>query len=174
MIISVATYNQLPIIKELAYQIWPIAYGDILSNRQLDYMLDLIYSIESLENQINKKQVFLLVSFENEYVGFASYELNFEDEKHKEIENNLNQVKTKIHKLYILPQIQGNGIGKKIIDYIKDIAIFNENSSIILNVNRFNKAKDFYLKYGFKITKEIKINIGNGYIMDDYVMELFF
>ena len=125
MTISVVSRNQLPIIKDLAYQIWPNAYGEILSKQQLDYMLNLIYNIDSLEKQIDKNHTFLLVEEENQFVGFASYELNYE-----------NSNKAKIQKLYVLPQIQGKGIGKKLIDFIKEIAIENKNLSLILNVNR--------------------------------------
>lgn len=160
MTITIAQKSQLFIIKELAYTIWPFAYGEILSEEQLDYMLDLIYDVESLEKQVENNHIFLLVEDDNQFIGFASYELNFE-----------NSNKTKIQKLYVLPEIQGKGIGKQLINYIKQIAADNKNLGLILNVNRFNKAKDFYLKYGFEITKEIKIDIGNDYIMDDYVME---
>jgi len=44
--------------------------------------------------------------------------------------------------------------------------------AVVLNVNRFNPAVSFYEKYGFKIIKEEVIDIGNGYVMDDYVMEM--
>lgn len=161
MTISIVSKNQLSIVRDLAYKIWPNAYGEILTKEQLEHMLNLIYSIDSLEKQIDKCHTFLLVEEENQFVGFASYELNYE-----------NSNKTKIQKLYVLPQIQGKGIGKKLIDFIKEIAVKNKNLSLVLNVNRFNKAKDFYIKYGFEITKEVKIDIGNDYIMDDYVMEL--
>ena len=82
-----------------------------------------------------------------------------------------NSNKTKIHKLYVLPQIQGKGIGKSLIDYISKIALANDNSALFLGVNKYNKAKDFYLKYGFEITNSVVVEIGKGYIMDDYVME---
>lgn len=154
-----AQKKHLETIQKLAHQIWPIAYAEILSKEQLDYMLHLIYSIDSLENQM-KNQVFLLLEYENQFIGFASFEQNY---------SNLN--KTKIHKLYILPTLQGKGFGIKTIDFISDIAIKNKNLSLILNVNRFNKAKDFYQKYGFSIKEEIKIDIGNNFIMDDFIME---
>ena len=53
--------TQLPIIKDLAYTIWPSTYGEILSSEQLNYMLKNFYSVENLENQMNNDQVFELL-----------------------------------------------------------------------------------------------------------------
>lgn len=160
MIITVAKQEQLPIIRDLANQIWPATYGHILSKEQFDYMMEMMYSLPSLEQQIQTKP-FLLVECDGQYIGFASYEINFE-----------NTNKTKIHKLYVLPEIQGKGIGKMLIEHIKEIAVQAQNSALMLTVNRFNKAKDFYQKLGFTIVEEKQFDIGHGYIMDDYVMEL--
>jgi ribosomal protein S18 acetylase RimI-like enzyme len=161
MNIVVATKEQLEIVKNLAYKIWPNAYETILSKAQLDYMLEMIYSINSLEKQFNNGHIFLLIEEDQNFIGFASYELNC---------NNSN--KTKLQKLYVLPEIQGKGIGKQVIDYIKEKVVLSNNLALFLNVNKFNKAKDFYQKYGFQIIKEEVIDIGNNYIMDDYVMEI--
>jgi diamine N-acetyltransferase len=163
MTFSIATKEQFPIIRDLAFKIWPSAYGEILSKEQLDYMLDMIYSLESIEKQVAKKQVFLLIKENDKYLGFASYELNID-----------NSNKSKIQKLYVLPETQGKGIGRKAIDFIKKNASDANNEALILNVNKYNKAKDFYLNYGFKIINTIVIDIGNGYVMDDYVMEIKF
>ena len=161
MNIVVATKEQLAIVKNLAYIIWPNAYETILSKAQLDYMLEMIYSIDSLEKQFNNGHVFILIEDDQNFIGFASYEINC---------NNSN--KTKLQKLYVLPEIQGKGIGKQVIDYIKDKVVLSNNLALFLNVNKFNKAKDFYKKYGFQIIKEEVIDLGNNYIMDDYVMEI--
>lgn len=161
MNIVVATKEQLAIVKNLAYKIWPNAYETILSKAQLDYMLEMIYSIDSLEKQFDKGHIFLLIEDDQNFIGFASYEINC---------NNSN--KTKLQKLYVLPEIQGKGIGKQVIDYIKEKVVLSNNLALFLNVNKFNKAKDFYQKYGFQIIKEEVIDIGNNYIMDDYVMEI--
>lgn len=161
MNIVVATKEQLVIVKNLAYKIWPNAYETILSKAQLDYMLEMIYSIDSLEKQFDNGHIFLLIEDDQNFIGFASYEINC---------NNSN--KTKLQKLYVLPEIQGKGIGKQVIDYIKEKVVLSNNLALFLNVNKFNKAKDFYQKYGFQIIKEEVIDIGNNYIMDDYVMEI--
>jgi ribosomal protein S18 acetylase RimI-like enzyme len=161
------TKNQLPIIKDLAYAIWPSTYGDILSNAQLEYMLDSFYSIANLERQMGNGQVFELLFDETNAIGFVAYELNSNFE-------NLSQPLTKIHKIYMLPEMQGKGFGKFMIDEIVRIAISNNQKGVFLNVNKYNKAKIFYQKLGFVISKEEVIDIGNGYVMDDYVMEYLF
>ena len=159
MTFSVATNSQLEIIQDLAKAIWPDAYGAILSQEQLEYMMEMMYSLNSLENQLKNNIVFLLAKEDNDFIGFASYELNFQ-----------NSNKTKIHKLYILPTIQGKGVGKNLILHIQEIAKKNSNAALILNVNKYNKAKDFYLHNQFEIADSLVVDIGNGYVMDDFVM----
>ncbi|WP_395053261.1 GNAT family N-acetyltransferase [Flavobacterium sp.] len=161
MIISEVKTEQLFIIQDLAYKIWPSTYGEILSKIQLDYMLDKFYNLNYLQNQLENGQNFILISNENVIVGFASYEFNFEKSN-----------KTKIHKIYVLPEIQRKGVGKILMDFIKNKAVENTNLGLLLNVNRFNKAITFYEKYGFTNVSLIDIEIGNGYLMQDYVMEL--
>ena len=163
MIFSVATKEQFPVIRDLAYKIWPDTYGSTHSQEELDYMLTKFYSIESLIHQFDNGHIFILVNENDINLGFVSYEINAE-----------NTSKTKIHKLYVLPQTQGMGIGKKAINYIKNDAINHNNTGIFLNVNKHNNAQLFYQKCGFSIIKDIIIDIGNGYVMDDYVMELNF
>ena len=73
--------------------------------------------------------------------------------------------------MYVLPETQGKGIGRQMMDCIAQIALSNQNQTLHLTVNKKNKATDFYLKYGFEITEEVVFDIGNGYVMDDYIME---
>ena len=157
------TKNQLPIIKDLAYTIWPIAYGEILSKEQLNYMLDNFYSVDNLSNQMDSGQVFELLLEDKNVIGYLGYEFNCK-------ETGL----LKIHKIYLLPETQGKGFGKFMIDEIVNIAKSNNQKGVFLNVNKYNKAKFFYEKLGFVISKEEVIDIGNDYVMDDYIMEYLF
>lgn len=163
MTIFEASTAQLTFIRDLAYRIWPSTYGKILSEEQLKFMLDKFYDIDFLDNLRNNGQHFLLLEENAGFLGYASYELNYE-----------NSNKTKIQKIYVLPETQGKGLGKKLMDFIKNRAIENKNDGLLLNVNRYNKALGFYEKYGYNIKETIDIEIGNGYLMEDFVMELEF
>jgi ribosomal protein S18 acetylase RimI-like enzyme len=163
----VCNKEQLSIVQDLANAIWPSTYGNILSNAQLDYMLDTFYSIAKLEKKMDNGQVFELLFEDTTAIGFVTYELNCNFD-------NLNQPLTKIHKIYLLPETQGKGFGKFMINEIVRIAKSNNQKGIYLNVNKYNTAKFFYEKVGFTIVKEEVIDIGNGYVMDDYVMEYLF
>ncbi|CAM4118355.1 MULTISPECIES: GNAT family N-acetyltransferase [Flavobacterium] len=156
------TTLELPKIQDLAFAIWPSAYKEILSKEQLDYMLNRFYSLEALKEQLEtKKHVFYIAEDENKKpLGFVSYELDCEPQK------------TKIHKIYVLPETQGTGVGKKLFQLVKDKAILGNQSAVFLNVNKYNSAKEFYQKLNFSIVREEVIDIGNDYIMDDYVMEV--
>ena len=155
-----AKVEDLEAIKNLAYATWPDTFIDILSRKQIDYMLELMYSFESLKEQTKKGHHFILAKDKNEFVGFASYELNYK-----------NEPKTKIHKIYILPFVQGEGVGSSLLNFIRLAALNHNDSVITLNVNRLNKSVLFYKNQGFNIVKEENIDIGNGFLMEDYVME---
>lgn len=155
-----ANKSHLPIIAELAYAIWPSAYSEILSKEQLTYMLNKFYNLESLTKQlVQQKHIFLLVEEDEKFIGFASYQLNIEN------------YKTKIHKIYVLPDSQGKGFGFQLLNEIEKRTKEAQNIFLFLNVNRFNKAQHFYKKIGFEITNEEDIEIGNGYLMEDFVMQ---
>ncbi len=161
MNIEVLAKTDLNSIRDLAYKIWPIAYGEILSQEQLTYMLDKFYSVESLENQmIDKNHIFLIIKENNIPLGFASYELNCENNK-----------KAKLHKIYVLPNLQQKGIGNMLLQEVEKRAKEANCDSVFLNVNRHNTAQEFYKKYNYTIIKQEDISIGNGYLMEDFVME---
>lgn len=155
--------NDLVIIKELAQDIWPNTYKSILGENQLNYMLELIYSEDSLQKQLQAGHQFYLLKKEEGVVGFLDVQINC-------CSTNF----LKVHKLYLLPICQGKGYGVEVLNEVFDIAKDNQQSGVFLNVNKYNKALYFYKKIGFEILKEEVIDIGNGYVMDDYVMQYLF
>jgi GNAT superfamily N-acetyltransferase len=150
----------------LAQQIWPETYGAILPAEQLQYMLNLFYSPASLRRQMVEDQhLFLIVEDEEEAIGFASWGVASGGAAEE-------PGVYKLHKLYVLPGQQGKGLGRALLQYIFE-AIRPEGAKVLrLNVNRYNKARQFYEKMGFAVVKEEDVAIGNNYFMNDYVMEI--
>lgn len=155
-----ADLDDINTIGFLAQQIWPDTYRDILSPEQLQYMMKLFYSPSSLRRQmLDQHHQFLLVEQGEEPVGFASWGATEEPGVFK------------LHKIYVLPGRQGKGLGQSILQFIFE-AIRPAGARVLrLNVNRFNKARQFYEKMGFSVKGEEDVPIGNNYFMNDYIME---
>ena len=157
--INLLSKNEMVVVREIAQITWPITYREILSSEQLDYMFEWMYNLETLQNQVEEGQLFYVLKENGKPLGFIGIEL-FSSKK-----NDL-----KIQKIYVLPDAQGKGVGKKLIEKAIEIAQEKGIEQVILNVNRFNKAVSFYQKLGFKISSEVNIDIGKGYLMEDYIM----
>jgi ribosomal protein S18 acetylase RimI-like enzyme len=159
LVIRPADIEDINAIGFLAYQTWPSTYKDILTLEQLQYMLQMMYSPAALQEQmLQKHHHFFIAEIDENEVGFTSY---------SETEPGT----LKIHKIYVLPGLQGKGVGKALMDSIIEEGKEQGAKKIQLNVNRNNKAISFYERNGFKILKEENIDIGNGYFMNDFVME---
>lgn len=153
-----ATSHDISLIRELTFQVWPQTYATIISKEQIDFMLEMMYSQSSLQQQMKDGCQFILVYDEAEPVGFASYQ---------ETEPGI----FKLHKIYVLPSQQGKGTGRFVIDYIINEIQQQGATALQLQVNRNNNARSFYEKIGFAVILEADFDIGNGYFMNDYVME---
>jgi GNAT superfamily N-acetyltransferase len=159
--ISEAKPSDFPVIREIAQITWPIAYGAIISKAQLDYMLEKFYSDAALnDNFSTKNHRFLLVKENSICLGFASYEHHY-----------LGENKTRLHKIYMLPDSQRKGAGKLLLAEVEKLALENNDYIISLNVNRFNSALHFYQKLGFEKVGEEDIELDFGYFMEDYILE---
>ena len=160
MEIKKASKEDIATIQHLAEVIWPEAYGKIISAAQLRYMLKLIYSKNALAAQIEKGHQFILAIENNEAIGFASFS------QKNDIEPNT----FRLHKIYVLPNVPTKGIGSLLLSYVCNESIKQGATLLEFNVNKHNPALQFYLKKGFAVLKDEVIDIGEGYVMDDYVM----
>lgn len=158
-----AKEQDIEVIRDIAATTWPSTYLDIIGQNQIDYMLDKMYNKGELLNQLMEGHIFLIAEDNENQFGFAGYSvINHEERVYK------------LHKLYVLPSAHGKGVGKILINEVFNQVKDSGASALQLNVNKHNKAKDFYLKGGFTIKESVKIDIGEGYVMDDYVMEYRF
>jgi len=156
MILRKATLEDIPTIQEIAEEAWRPTYGPILTEEQTLYMIPMMYASEVLIPQIG---LFSVLEVDGVAIGYCAFEKQTDTEG-------------KLHKLYLRPSLKQKGAGTFIIDQISQQARNLGLQSIYLNVNKLNSAVEFYLKKGFIKEQEIVVDIGNGYVMDDYVMRL--
>jgi ribosomal protein S18 acetylase RimI-like enzyme len=157
-----AQLQELPILERLARQIWPSTYAHIISQAQIDFMLDWMYSTKTLQEQAEAGHEFYILNTDGLDIGFMALEWKGQE----------GVSELKINKLYVLPSLQRNGAGRALVNKAIERAQAITASSIFLQVNKANVAKNFYLKLGFEIREEAVFDIGNGFIMDDYIMAL--
>src|ERR1700761_5563282 len=154
-----ANINDLETIRQIAEDTWWATYSPILEREQISFMLNEIYSVEKISQQLNtSSQTYLLLIEDDKPVAFAAYSPREEDPDIY-----------KLHKLYCLPETQGKGYGKLLINEVANKTTEAGKHTLDLNVNRYNKAKMFYEKMGFMVAYEEDIPIG-PYWMNDYVM----
>jgi diamine N-acetyltransferase len=158
-----ASVADVSLIQELAHTIWYSHYPGIITNEQIAYMLTEMYSGIVIEKEIINGYNWTII-FDNEQpIGFIEF--------HVEKESN----SVKLSKLYILVNQHGKGIGQMAIDYVKDFSRMEGVGDLYLTVNKENiKALKAYETAGFKKDKEAIFNIGNGFVMDDYIMKFSF
>jgi len=152
-----AEKKDVELIYGLADKIWKKHYPDIVSMQQIEYMLSKMYSPESLLDQMKEGHDFTLVYVDDEPLGYISIS--------KKSDNHYS-----LHKFYIDVASHGKGIGSKLFEHI--VSNLPQKSTIELTVNRQNfKAINFYFKHGFVISHVANFDIGNGYVMNDFVMK---
>ncbi|MBE2274294.1 MAG: GNAT family N-acetyltransferase [Flavobacteriales bacterium] len=155
-----ATKNDIELIRELAKISWNSAYVGIISQEQIDYMLSTMYSVEEISSQMENPSYHYHLIFNEEIpAGFIGFEHHYEEKT------------TKLHRVYLLPEMKGKGLGKAAIELLKEKVSATTDNRIILNVNKANHAKNLYQSQGFTVYDELVLDIGDGFVMDDYVME---
>ena len=143
----------------LAYRIWHAHYPGIITSEQINYMLERGYTRPVILDELNNQGViWLKIKSGDVMVGFASVGPQAPGIM-------------KLHKLYLLPEYHGTGLGARALNVVEQIARDNSASALVLNVNRHNiKAIRAYERAGWLVAEEVVADIGNGYVMDDFVM----
>lgn len=144
-------------IEKMAYTIWQEHYVPIIGKPQVDYMLKKFQSVKAIKNQIADGYEYFLLEYRQQYVGYISV---------KQEKNTLF-----LSKIYVLRKYRGKKIGKKALGFIEEKAKQNQLKNIRLTVNKNNSQSiNAYQKLGFKNRGPITMDIGQGYVMDDFEM----
>ncbi len=154
--IHYANENDIGLIYNLAEKIWNEYYPTIITVAQIEYMLDKMYSPAALKQQMLDGAIFMIAKLKEQPIGYISF-------------NNKGEGNYFLSKFYIDATNQRSGIGAKLFHQVFDG--LRDLKTIRLTVNRKNfKAINFYFKLGFKIEEVADFDIGNGYVMNDFVM----
>jgi ribosomal protein S18 acetylase RimI-like enzyme len=146
-------------IAALAGVVWRRHYRGIISDAQIDYMLDRMYDPRVMEGEMRSGVTYERLLIDGELRGFACYGPASTPGE------------LKLHKLYIHPGSQRKGLGSQLLARVEGVARERGFGSVILTVNKQNQnAIAAYVKNGFRIRDAVVVDIGNDFVMDDYVM----
>jgi GNAT superfamily N-acetyltransferase len=160
IVIEPARRDELPEIRRLAGLIWRSHYPGIITDAQIEYMLERGYAQPALERlAATEGYRFELLRVDGTAVGFAGYGPAAVP------------ATMKLDRIYLLPEYHGQGLGRRLIDHVAEAARAAGCTSLILTVNKGNaKAIAAYRRAGFEIREAAVFDIGGGFVMDDYVM----
>jgi len=155
-----ATIEDIPALQDSAYRIWHAHYPDIITVEQIDYMLTEGYSTDQIASEITEQGItWLKILDDQEMIGFAAF-------------GPYGEKTIKLHKLYLDVACHGRGIGTAALAEVEQRAMAYGATTIILNVNKYNhKAITSYQRNGYQVAESVVNEIGNGFVMDDYVMK---
>lgn len=147
-------------IAALAAIIWRAHYPGIISREQIEYMLARMYDVEVMRRELSNGIAYDRLLLSGQLRGFASYGPNAAPGE------------LKLHKLYVHPDCQRQGLGTLLLKHTEGVARHGGFKTIVLAVNKKNAgAVSAYRKHGFTIRDSVVVDIGGGFVMDDYVME---
>lgn len=158
MTIRPATTEDIPLLPSLAERIWRVCYPGIITPEQIEFMLGWMYSEEQIRKELLAGVSWEVAVEDGQAIGFLSYQLEPDG-------------RVKLNKLYLLPEHQGRGHSRTLLEHVTSRTRALGGSEIWLQVNKRNvRAVAAYQKAGFHIAEEAVFDIGNGFVMDDYLM----
>lgn len=157
LIRTAQTDEDIAVIAALAKEIWTQHYKPIIGQAQVDYMVQKYQSKTAIARAINDGYVYSIASVGEEDCGYCGIKLDSG---------------IFLSKFYVKQSSRGQGVGKAMIAAINAYAEKHSAARIWLTCNKNNAATlAVYQKLGFAVTDDVVTDIGNGFVMDDYVLE---
>ena len=149
------------LISRLGHKIFKETYEEILSESQIEYMLEMMYSTFSILRQMQNNNTFYIVFCVGEPCGYIAIERKNESLFH-------------LQKFYLRSDMHGQNIGRKMMNQVYKHAkeLSPEGATITLNVNRENPTLEFYKKMGWEIIESGDFDLGCGFFANDYIMRI--
>lgn len=151
--------NDIKNLSDLANEVWHEYWVCLLSDEQIEYMIEKFQSENAIKKQIeNENYVYFYILKNGEKAGYIGVSKK-EDYLF-------------LSKIYVKKEYRHKGLGTKGFEFLKEFSKENDYKRIKLTVNKKNKNSiDAYIKWGFKIVDAVITDIGEGFVMDDYIME---
>lgn len=156
--VPLETAGELQRVRDIAAIIWPATFARILSPEQIAYMMDMMYAPGVMASELDAGVKFEILQIDGKDAGYMVYEKISDD-------------CAKLHKLYLLADFHGRNYGQQMLDHVACNCRRMGCRFLKLNVNKKNqRAIKAYLRNGFTIDHPETNPIGNGFVMDDFVM----
>ncbi len=156
---KVETEEQLRTLAVLADAIWHEFFPGIITVEQVDYMVRKFQSYDAMRQQIREGYIYYLFALDGEIIGYTGI--------HPEEDERLF-----LSKLYLKKEYRGQGLASEAFEFLVQFCKDHGLGSIWLTVNRYNEHSILvYEKKGFVKVRTQAADIGNGFVMDDYIME---
>lgn len=160
-ITAVKSQQDIEHTSTLAKIIWQQHYLSIIGQAQVDYMLDKFQSENAISQQIESGYLYYLARHETNLAGYLA------------LVPDTTRSRLMISKIYVDATTRGAGIGSAMLAFTVNKAKEMGLATVWLTVNIDNTDSiNWYIKQGFKKIDEVKADIGSGYFMDDYILEL--
>ena len=157
---ELTTPEALAAVRGIAASIWPETFRTILSPEQIVYMMKMMYAPEVMEKELADGyhfEVLTVGGVDAGYVSYSAYDL---------------LGTAKLHKVYLLSCFHGQGYGTMMLRHVEERCRELGFRRLRLNVNKHNaKAMRAYERNKFATVEAVKVDIGGGFFMDDFVME---
>lgn len=157
---KLTTPDSLQAIRDVAAEVWPQTFAEILSPEQISYMMEMMYAPAVMAKELAENMHFELLRIDNEPSGYIVYSAYNSDQT------------AKLHKVYLKQAFHGQGIGQQMLLHAQEQCRKLGFREVVLAVNKQNsKAIKAYERNGFTIYDSVCNPIGNGFFMDDYLMK---
>lgn len=161
--VPVRTAEQLAVVAALAHEIWYEFYVPLIGRSQVDYMVGKFQNVAAMQSQIDQGYEYFLVKQAD--TGGSMRDIGYCALQEQSGGSLF------LSKFYLVKSARGSGTGRKCMEFIEGLARRRELSLLWLTVNKGNPSVQAYQRLGFRIAADLVMDIGGGFVMDDYRME---
>ena len=158
-LIPVSTTAQVAHVARMAHEVWNEYYVPLIGQPQVNYMVAKFQSPEAMQSQIDSGYEYFQIAKEGAIVGYAA------------IRHDAAEGLVFLSKLYLLAASRKSGAGRQALELLERLARERGATHLWLTVNKGNASVRAYERLGFKIVDAMVVDIGGGFVMDDYKME---